>query len=280
MDYILSQPFLSADLTEGQIFCDNTVMTVLNAVLLGVIEGITEFLPVSSTGHLILVSKLASITQTDFLKSFEIIIQLGAIASVIVLYWRSFLDLAIIKKLIVGFIPTAIIGLAFYKIVKTYFLSNDNIVLWALFIGGIILIVFELFHKETENAADDIHSISYVQSAVIGLFQSVALIPGISRSAATIVGGLLLGVKRKTIVEFSFLLAVPTMLAASGLDLFKNASSFSPSEAGVLAIGFFTAFFVAMGSIKLLLGFVQKYNFISFGIYRIAIALLFWFIVF
>ncbi|MDP2705399.1 MAG: undecaprenyl-diphosphate phosphatase [Patescibacteria group bacterium] len=255
-------------------------MTVIQAILLGIVEGITEFLPVSSTGHLILVSQISHLAQTDFLKSFEIIIQLGAIASVIVLYWKSFLNLTIIKKLVVAFLPTALVGFTLYRVVKTYFLGNNAIVLWALFIGGIVLIVFELLHKEKDTATEDVHSISYSQSFFVGLFQSVALIPGVSRSAATILGGLLLGLKRKTIVEFSFLLAVPTMLAASGLDLYKNASTFSLNEAGILAVGFFSAFLVAMASIKFFLGFVQKHDFVPFGIYRILVALLFWFIIF
>ncbi len=247
--------------------------------MLGVVEGISEFLPISSTGHLILASELLRIPQTDFHKSFEIIIQLGAIASVIVLYWKSFFNVENIKKLMVAFVPTGIIGLALYKIVKTYLLGNDHIVLWSLFLGGIALIVFEFIHREPEGAQGDIAAVSYKQSFLIGFFQSIAIIPGISRSAATIVGGLLLGLKRKTIVEFSFLLAVPTMLAASGLDLLKNASSFSMDQFGILAIGFITSFVVAIISIKFLLSFIQKHNFISFGIYRILIALVFWFII-
>lgn len=252
-------------------------MNPLEAVLLGTIEGITEFLPVSSTGHLILAARLMELRSTDFLKSFEIIIQLGAIASVIFLYWRSFFNLAVIKRLALAFIPTALVGLALYNIVKIYFLGNEKVVLMSLLVGGIILIVFEHIYKEKEGAVDNLASISYSQSLLIGLFQTLALIPGVSRSAATIVGGLLFGLKRKTVVEFSFLLAVPTMLAASGLDLVKNASAFSMEEAGILAAGFLSAFLVAMASIKFFLGFIQKYNFIPFGIYRIAIAVLFWF---
>ena len=251
-------------------------MDILHALILGIVEGITEFLPVSSTGHLILAGELLKIPETNFQKSFDIIIQLGAILSVIVLYWKTLWDMATIKKLIVAFIPTGVIGLLLYHTVKTYFLGNQYIVLWSLFLGGVILIAFEHWHREEDAAINDIAKISYKHAALIGLFQSLAIIPGLSRSAATIVGGLLLGLKRTTIVEFSFLLAVPTMLAASGLDLIKNASSFSMDQFGVLAVGFITSFVVAIFSIKFLLNYIRKHDFIPFGIYRIIAAILFW----
>ncbi len=254
-------------------------MTLIQSLILGIVEGITEFLPISSTGHLILASGLLGLSQTEFQKSFEIVIQLGAIASVIFLYWRSFFDVRVIKRLVAGFIPTGIIGLALYKVVKTYFIGNEHIVLWSLFLGGLALIVFELFHMESEDAKDTIQSISYPQAIAIGFFQSIAIIPGVSRSAATIVGGLLLGLKRKTIVEFSFLLAVPTMLAATGLDLLKNASSFSSDQFGTLAVGFIASFAVAALSIKFLLGFIRNHDFIPFGAYRILAAGAFWLVI-
>jgi len=254
-------------------------MTILQSLVLGIVEGVTEFLPISSTGHLILVSEFLKITQSNFVKSFEIIIQFGAILSVVVLYWKSFLNINILKKIIAAFIPTGIVGFILYKTIKTYFIGNQNLVLWALFLGGIALIIFELWHKESEKDSDDISQISYKQSFWIGLCQSIAIIPGISRSAATIVGGLLTGLKRKTIVEFSFLLAVPTMLGATGLDLVKNVNSFSKDQFWVLVIGFVISFFVAMASIKFLLGFIKKHDFIPFGIYRIILAIIFWIII-
>lgn len=250
-------------------------MTIFESIILGVVEGITEFLPVSSTGHLILTSSLLNIPETDFLKSFEIIIQLGAICSVIFLYWKSFIDVAVLKKLAVGVLPAGVVGFLLYRTIKSSFLGNERIVLWSLLIGGVLLILFELFHKEKEDALDDVSSISYFQSFVIGLFQSIAVIPGVSRSAATILGGLLAGLKRKTIVEFSFLLAVPTMLAASALDLMKSASAFSIDQFSALSVGFVVSFFVAMASIKFLLGFVRTRTFIPFGIYRIFLAIVF-----
>lgn len=246
-------------------------MDILHAVILGIVEGFTEFLPVSSTGHQIIVSHLLDIPQSDFLKSFEIVIQLGAILAVVCLYWRKFLDINMLKKLIVGFVPTGIIGLVLYKSVKTYLLGNEAVVLWALLVGGVALIVFEYLHTEGEQGS--LESITYPQAALIGLFQAVAIIPGVSRSAATIVGGLLLGIKRPTILEFSFLLAVPTMAAATGLDILKSAHSFSGGDAGILALGLVVSFVVAIASIRFLLSFVRNYTFVPFGVYRIVLAL-------
>ncbi len=246
---------------------------------MGIVEGVTEFLPISSTGHLILTSSLLHLTQTEFLKSFEIIIQLGAILSVVVLYWRSFLNLTILKKLVVAFIPTGVIGLALYQVIKTYLIGNEYIVLAALLLGGILLIIFELLHKEPVSGTRSPASLSYKQAFLMGLAQAVAVIPGTSRSAATILGGLMMGLPRSLVVEFSFLLAVPTMLAATGLDLVKNASSFSMNDFGILAIGFVTSFIVALLSIKWLLSYIRKHNFIPFGIYRIIVAILFFVVI-
>lgn len=254
-------------------------MEPIHALILGIIEGITEFLPISSTGHLILAGEILHIPSTEFQKSFDIIIQLGAILSVIVLYWNILWDLDVIKKLFVAFIPTGVIGLLLYKTVKIYLLGDQVVVLGSLLLGGIALIAFELWHKESTAATASIKEISYRHAALIGVFQSLAIIPGLSRSAATIVGGLLLGLRRATIVEFSFLLAVPTMLAASSLDILKNYQSFSSDQIGILSIGFITSFVVALLSIKFLLGYIRKHNFIPFGVYRILAAMLFWLLV-
>lgn len=277
-------------------------MTSLHALIFSIVEGISEFLPISSTGHLMLTGHLLGLPQTEFLKSFEIAIQLGAILSVLVLYWRSFLlrpdELA---RVMCAFIPTAIVGFVLYKFIKKYLLADIHVVLWSLFIGGIVLIVFEKTigarsrgvspthptgsarsmgstpaTQDAPNRGEGIRRISYAQAFWIGLIQAVAVIPGVSRSAATIVGGLLLGVERKTIVEFSFLLAVPTMAAATALDLLKNADTFSRDQFGVLAIGFAGSFVVALLCIRWFLGFIQKHSFTAFGVYRIALALTFW----
>jgi undecaprenyl-diphosphatase len=250
-------------------------MTLLAALILGVVEGISEFLPISSTGHLILASRLLQLPSTAFVKSFEISIQSGAILAVVVLYWRQFLDIEVVKKLVVGFIPTGIIGLALYSVVKKYLLGNETVVLASLALGGVVLIAFEYWHTEQADAVADIHKITYRQAFGIGLFQSFAIIPGISRSASTILGGLLLGLRRTTIVEFSFLLAVPTMGSATALDLYKNYSTFSASDTAALAVGFFAAFTVALVVIRLFLQYVRTRTFIPFGIYRIIVAILF-----
>ena len=254
-------------------------MELIHAIILGVVEGITEFLPISSTGHLILTAKLLELPQSQFLKSFEIAIQLGAICAVILLYWRSFLDLPVLKRIAAAFIPTALIGFALYSFIKEYLIGNEKVVLAALAVGGIILIVFELLHKESATAPESIAAISYGQAVAIGFFQAIAVIPGVSRSAATIIGGLLAGLKRTTIVEFSFLLAVPTMAAATGFDILKSYSSFNSGDALLLLAGFVTAFLVAIVVIKFFLRFIKTHSFISFGVYRILIAALFWFAV-
>jgi len=252
-------------------------MNFIQALILGIVEGVSEFLPISSTGHLILTSDILGLHSTEFVKSFEISIQFGAILSVVVLYWRLLIrKWEIWKRLAVAFAPTALLGLAFYKLIKHYLLGNSHVVVASLFIGGFALILFELWHKEKDDHTDDMEKIPYKKAFLIGLFQSVAMIPGVSRSAATIVGGLAVGLKRRTIVEFSFLLAVPTMFAATCLDLLKSAHDFSASEAGSMAVGFVSAFIVAALSIKFLLKYIQRHSFIAFGVYRIIAALIFW----
>ena len=175
------------------------------------------------------------------------------------------------KKVVVAFIPTGIMGLTLYKLIKQFLLGSSTIVLWSLFLGGVFLIVFEMWHREKEDAVADVSDISFRQALIIGCFQSIAMIPGVSRSAATIVGGLLLGLKRKVIVEFSFLLAVPTMLAATAYDLLKSGSRFSMDQAQFLAVGFITSFVVALLSIKFLMHYIQTHTFIAFGVYRIVL---------
>lgn len=254
-------------------------MTFFQAIILGIIEGFTEFLPISSTGHLILAGRLFNLPSDNFLKTFEIAIQAGAILAVVFLYWRIFLDKKLIKKLITAFIPTGVLGFILYKIVKQIFMESEILVIVSLFLGGVFLIIFEWRHRDQPAATETVAGISYKQAGLVGIFQSIAMIPGVSRSAATIIGGLLLGVKRKTIVEFSFLLAVPTMFAATGFDILKNAPTFQVSEFGLLSVGFFVSFLSALASIKFLLSYIQRHTFIIFGVYRIAAAILFYFLV-
>lgn len=254
-------------------------MPYLDAVILGAVEGITEFLPISSTGHLILASHLLGIPDSSFLTSFEIAIQLGAICAVLLLYWKSFLNIEILKRLVAGFIPTAVIGLLLYSFIKHHLLGNELVVVLALAIGGVLLIIFELLHKEGPDAPEGLTTITYRQAFLVGIAQSVAMIPGVSRSAATILGGLMLGIRRTTIVEFSFLLAVPTMGAAVALDVLKSYQSFTTDGLGYIAVGFVTAFLVALVAVRFLLRFVKTSTFIPFGIYRIVIAALFFFLI-
>jgi undecaprenyl-diphosphatase len=211
-------------------------MTILHSIILGIIEGLTEFLPVSSTGHMILASSLLGIQPSVFTKNFEIAIQLGAILAVVVVFWKKFWNWNRLFKLAVAFIPTGVIGLLLFHVVERL-LGSDTVVLASLFVGGIILIAFEAYYGKKEDAlaaaasADatasaidvpDLDTISYPQAIGIGFAQAVAIIPGVSRSGATIVGGLAMGISRAAIVEFSFLLAVPTMLAATLYSLYKS----------------------------------------------------------
>jgi undecaprenyl-diphosphatase len=254
-------------------------MTWLDSIILGALEGVTEFLPISSTGHLILASELLGLPATEFLKSFQIAIQLGALAAVVRLYWKRFLDIPFLLKLFVAFVPTGLAGFLVYPYAKAFLLGNSMVVVASLFLGGIALILFELFHKEREEAPLDPKAITYTQALLVGAFQAIAIIPGVSRSAATIVGGLVAGMRRVAIVEFSFLLAVPTMVAATGYDLLKSADAFVFDQFGLLALGFVTAFLVALLSMRFLLTLVRRYTFIPFGIYRIVLAVLFFAIV-
>ncbi|HEV09001.1 MAG TPA: undecaprenyl-diphosphate phosphatase [Sulfurihydrogenibium azorense] len=252
-------------------------MNSLQAFILGVVEGLTEFLPVSSTGHLILASTLMGLQQTDTQKAFEVAIQLGSIMAVVFLYFERLKDIQLLKKLIVAFIPTGIIGFVLYKLIKSLF--SPFVVVFTLVLGGIILIAIEYYHRNKEYSIKTIDQIDYKKAFLIGLFQSVSMVPGTSRSGATIIGGLLLGLNRKTAAEFSFLLAVPTMFVATFYDVYKNHSNFNVTDWNNLLIGFFTAFVFAILSIKFLLRFVSTHNFIPFGIYRIILGILYYFIV-
>jgi len=249
-------------------------MDIIHSIIFGIVEGLTEFLPVSSTGHLILTAKLMGLDQTSFQKSFEIIIQLGSILAVIFAFKdKIFKSIELWKRLIVAFLPTAILGFTLYKIIKSLF--SPYTVAYMLIIGGILFLIVEYFYKEKEHHIDKVDKVSFKQAFLIGLFQSLAMIPGTSRSGATIIGGLLIGLKRKTAAEFSFLLAIPTMLAATSYDILKNYQEFDTSNISALIVGFITAFIVALIIIKWFLNFIKKHSFISFGIYRIILGIIF-----
>lgn len=253
-------------------------MDYVTAIILAIVEGITEFLPVSSTGHTIIAAALLNVAQTPFVKSFELVLEFGSILAVVALYWKEFLNVEVLKRLIVAFIPTGIVGLLIYRFFKDVLFGNLQIVLWALLLGGIFIIVFEWRYKERSNI-EIIAKIPYKHCLLIGLFQTISVIPGVSRSTATITGGLVLGMKRQTIALFSFLLAVPTMIAASGFDLLNSYNTFTPGEVNLLAVGFVTSFLVALLVIRLFINFIRRHSFMPFGIYRIIIVVMFYFLV-
>lgn len=250
-------------------------MTLIESILLGLLEGITEFLPISSTGHLILVEHAMGIGSDEFTKTFTIAIQLGAILAIVLLYANRLLRAPqLIGKIAVAFVPTAVIGFTLYKLIKGYLLGNVAVVAWALGVGGVLMIAFErLRGKQLSAAHDSIEELPYWKAAVVGLAQSLAMIPGVSRSGATIIGGMLLGMSREAIVEFSFLLAIPTMLAATGYDLLKTYDQLSWDNTGLLAAGFVSAFVAAYITAPALLRFIKRHTFIPFGVYRIVLAL-------
>ena len=252
-------------------------MNFIHVLILSAVEGLTEFLPISSTGHLILASKLLGIAESDFIKTFEIVIQLGAILAIVVLYFKKLVTRTVlVKKLIVAFIPTAIVGFTFYPLIKMVLLGSSSITLNALFWGGIAIILVERFLKRKESKVKNLGSVTYKKALIIGTFQSISVIPGVSRAAATIIGGRLTGLSRETATEFSFLLAVPTMIAASALDVYKSHQMITQVGFLTLFAGTVLAFLFAIIAVKFLVNYVKKHDFTVFGIYRIVLAILFW----
>jgi len=252
-------------------------MTFLDTIILGILEGLTEFLPVSSTGHLVLVSHFLDIPQTEFLKSFEIAIQLGSILAMVFFYFRQITNWKLYPKIITAFLPTAVIGFMAYGFIKSFLLESPLLVASMLILGGIVLLLLNSKIETTSFSVIDLESISYKNAFLIGLSQCFAMIPGVSRSAATILGGIFNGFDKRQATEFSFLLAIPTMLAATGYDLLKTSLDFSSEEWSFLGVGFLTAFLVALLAIKTFLEIVKHFSFAWFGWYRIALGLGFFF---
>lgn len=250
---------------------NNTNMNLIQTIILSIVEGITEFLPISSTGHLILASNLLNIPQTEFVKSFEIIIQLGAILAVVVIYFKKLvlsLNWDLYKKILIAFLPSAFFGLFLYKYIKSYLIGNSTVVVLSLLIGGIVILLFEKFYRPANSKR--LTTNSYL---IIGLFQVLSMIPGVSRSLSTIFGGMIAGMKKEEATEFSFLLAIPTMFAASALDLYKTGFVYHSTDYMLLTTGFIGSFLTAYVVIKWLIKFVQNNNFNIFGWYRIIVAL-------
>lgn len=250
-------------------------MTYFQAFIIAIIEGLTEFLPISSTGHMILADSLMGIQDPQFAKTFEIVIQLGAILAVLFLYIkRFFVGINIYLKLVVAFLPTGVIGLLAYKTIKLY-LFNPYVVSVSLIIGGIVLLFLDKWSAKKESEYKEIEDISYINAVKIGLFQCVSMIPGVSRSAATIFGGIFSGFNRQQAAEFSFLLAIPTMFAASGYDLLKEKDNIHSNDITILFFGGCIAFIVAFFAVKAFVTFLNKYGFKHFGYYRIFLGVLF-----
>ena len=248
-------------------------MTVLHAIVFGIVEGLSEFLPVSSTAHLIITGKLMGLADTDFQKTFDVAIQLGAILAVVVLYRKKCLfDSAVLMRVIVAFLPTAAVGFLLEKVIKNILFESMPTILTSLFIGGIVIILFERLHMEHDDSTKEITAMTPMQAFWIGCFQSLAVVPGVSRSAATVLGGEAVGLTRKTSVDFSFLLAAPTMAAATALEIFHARHEFTSANLTFLSVGFVVSFIVALLAIRWLLAFVKHHSFAPFGVYRIVIA--------
>lgn len=254
-------------------------MSYVEIFVLSLIEGLTEFLPVSSTGHLIVTAAMMGLQEEGFVKSFNIIIQSGAIASVLVLYWRRFLpNLSFYKRLFVAFLPAALIGLAIKSKIDVL-LGSVQVVAWALIVGGLILIWSDRYFKNHENTKK-LDDLSLKDCLVLGLVQCFAFIPGVSRSGATIIGGLSLGMSRREAAEFSFFLAVPTLAGATFIKLFGILKTIEDSQWGQLALGMILSFLFALIAIRFFIQLVSRFGFRHFGIYRIILGMLILFFVY
>lgn len=246
-------------------------MTFIEIFFYSLIEGLTEFLPVSSTGHLVIYSHFLAKENEAFIKSFEVIIQFGAIFSVLVVYWKNFFSsIQFYKNLLVAFFPTAVIGFLLRNIVNEW-LGSILIVAWALIIGGVILIASDYWFRETAQDGKDLQNMTYKESFLLGVIQCLAMIPGVSRSGATIVGGLGLKYNKKSAAEFSFFLGVPTIAAATLYKGYKIIPTITSDQIVTLLMGCVLSFIVAVIAIKTFIAFVSKYGFKPFGFYRIAL---------
>ncbi|MBP1931731.1 undecaprenyl-diphosphate phosphatase [Ammoniphilus resinae] len=254
------------------------------AIIMGIVEGLTEFLPVSSTGHMILTGHLLGFTD-ERAKTFEVVIQLGSISAVAILFWRRILSMLNWRKdstgrpqmnllhIILGMIPAVVVGLATRDLIKAYLFGPYTVVL-SLIVGGIFMIFAEKFHSQTVSPTID--DISYKQAFGIGLFQCLALWPGFSRSGATIAGGLLLGTSHKAAAEFTFIMAIPIMAAASALDLYKSRDFLTIDDLSLFLTGFIAALIVAMFAIKIFLKILEKVKLTPFAYYRFILAIIFY----
>ena len=249
-------------------------MDIFQAIVLGIVEGMTEFLPISSTGHMIVVADWLGMKQTEANTAFEVIIQLAAILAVVFNYKEKFTrdKIDLWTKVFIAFLPIAIIGFIFSHQVKALF--SVPVVATMFIVGGIVFLILEYFYKPEQHMTTEVEQVTFKQALWIGIAQVFALIPGTSRAGSTIVGALLVGLSRKAAAEFSFLLALPVMAATSGYDLLKHYQDFEGSNFTALGIGFLTAFIVAYLTMKFFIKFLEKFTFVAFGIYRILFGLL------
>ena len=244
-------------------------MDIIQAIIIGIIEGFTEFLPISSTGHMIVASEFLGIEQNAVIKAYEVIIQFAAILAVMLLY-RDKINLKEIDlwtKLMAAFLPLAIVGFLLKDWVKEIF--NIQTVAWMFIVGGIVFLIVEYFHNDEEKESKEVEEVTWFQAMSIGFGQVLSLVPGTSRAGSTIIAGMLSGVNRKASTEFSFLLAIPVMTAVSGYDLLKHYQDFVGADMTAFVVGFVVAFVVAYITIKLFIVFLQRFTFVAFGIYRI-----------
>jgi undecaprenyl-diphosphatase len=250
-------------------------MTFFHSLILGIVEGLTEFLPISSTGHMVLVSHFLHIRESATLATFEVVTQVGAIAAVVVLYVKKLFDLQIIKKLIIAFIPTGIVGLLVYPHVKNW-LQNPLLVAVTMTLGGICILLVENWYEKEKISADTHRQkeISYRDAFLLGVYQALAVVPGVSRSGAMIIGGLTMKLPRKLLTEFTFLLAVPTMVIATLYTLYKKHSELSLSDLTPILFGTLISFVVALFVIRYFLAYIRSHSFKVFGWYRIIIGVI------
>lgn len=253
-------------------------MNILQAVFLGLIEGITEFLPVSSTFHLIWTSWFLQLQQTDFVKLFEVFIQGGAILAVVFLYTKEILNnRQLFVKLLLSFIPTAVVGFLLYKVIKGVFFERIEVITLAFIIVGIIFLVVEYFiQKGKIKVGKNVSKLSYKEAVLVGVIQSLAVLPGVSRAGSVILGMMFLGYKRDESAKYSFMLSIPTILAASVYDLYKmrDIAFQSGDQIGILLIGFVAAFISAFFVIKWLIQYLQNNSLVLFGWYRIVVGII------
>lgn len=250
-------------------------MTSIHALILGIIEGLTEFLPISSTGHMILVSHFLHIPKSVTLSTFEVVSQVGAILAVVLLYIQTLLRLETIKKLTVAFIPTGIVGLLLFPHIKQW-LQNPLLVAVTMTLGGICILFVETWYEKKENADEILKTpeISYKQALILGVYQAIAVIPGVSRSGAMIIGGLTMKLPRKVLTEFTFLLAVPTMVIATCYTLYKKHSELSFSDVTPILLGTAVSFLIALIVIRYFLAYIRSHSFKVFGWYRIILGII------